>query len=103
MGGVSRSSTLSLAAHAPRAATRPRRRRQPRGMRAFSFDHRVGEGKQLIRYRETEGLRGREVNDQIKFSRLFHWYVAGLGAAQYLIDQVPSAPPHVRPVRPIGH
>src|SRR5262245_44243212 len=45
------------------------------------FDHRVGEGVQLIRYRKTEGLRGGEINDKIKFNRLLDWYVAGFGSA----------------------
>src|SRR5262249_29505933 len=34
---------------------------------SYLFDHRVGEGEQLIRYRKTEGLRGREVNEKTNF------------------------------------
>src|SRR5262249_60715128 len=67
------------------------------------FDHISSKGDELVGYRETEGLGGREINDQIEFSWLLDWNLSGLRPAQYLIDQVGGAPPHSRPVRSIRH
>ena len=51
-----------------------------------SFDHRVREGEQFVRYRKPERVGGPEINDQIEFNRLLDRNLSGLCAAQYLID-----------------
>ena len=43
-----------------------------------SFDHLVGEGKQLRWDVEAECLCGFEIDDQFKPSRLHHWKIGGL-------------------------
>jgi hypothetical protein len=55
------------------------------------FDHLVGAREQRGGHVEAERLGGREINDEIEFGRLLNRDIAGLGAAQNLVDQFGSA------------
>ena len=59
--------------------------------RAPFFDHLVGAREQRGGHVEAERLGGREINDEIEFGRLLNRDIAGLGAAQNLVDQFGSA------------
>src|SRR6266478_8079748 len=69
----------------------------------LSFDHLVGTSEQRGRQVKAECLCGLEVDDQLEFGRLFDWDVAGIRAAQNLVDIVGGALEQVREARSIGH
>ena len=49
---------------------------------------------------DAEGLRGDQVDDEIKFRRLLHREVGGLRPAKDLVDIVGGAPVQVQKVGP---
>ena len=51
-----------------------------------SFDHLVGEREQLVRYSQTERLRGFHVEHQIVFGRLHDWQIDRLIAFENTAD-----------------
>ena len=55
------------------------------------LDHPISGGEQHLWHSETERAGGLEVDDQLKFDRLFHRQVRGLGALQDLIHVPGSA------------
>src|SRR5262245_57445138 len=66
------------------------------------FDHHVGAGKYCWRNCEAEGLRGLEIDHQLKFVRSLHWQVGGLLSLEDAIDVAGRAPVLVDKIRPIG-
>src|SRR5262245_31018612 len=68
-----------------------------------SFDHLVGAGEQRRWNVKAEYFGGDQVDDQVEFGRLLHWYVGRLRPAQNLVDILGGAPEKVREVWPIGH
>ena len=67
-----------------------------------SFDHLSGNREQLIWNSEAECLRGREINDQIKFCGLLYRDIGGFRAAQNFVHQLSRAPEQVREVWSVG-
>jgi hypothetical protein len=63
-----------------------------------SFDHLVGAGEHRGRNFEAEGLRGRQIDDEIKLGRLLDWQVGRLCPAQNLVDKIGSAPELAWPI-----
>src|SRR6516165_6744166 len=61
------------------------------------FDHLVGARQQRFRDCEADRLGGREIDDEIKFGRLFDRYITRLRPAQNCVDQIGSAPEQSRP------
>jgi hypothetical protein len=51
-----------------------------------SFDHLVGERKQLIRDGETQHLCGFGVDDELDFGRLQNWQIRRVGTFENLSD-----------------
>jgi hypothetical protein len=47
-----------------------------------SFDHLVGAGKQRVRHRQAERLRGLEVDHQLEPRGLYHGQICGLRAVE---------------------
>src|SRR5262249_22414347 len=62
------------------------------------FDHLVGSGEQSGRNFKAEGLRCRQINDEIELSRLLDWQVSRLSPAQNLVDKIGSAPELAWPI-----
>jgi hypothetical protein len=50
------------------------------------FDHLVGAQQERLGYRETESLRGGQVDREVELGRLLDWDVAGSRSAQDLVD-----------------
>jgi hypothetical protein len=50
-----------------------------------SLDHLIGPIKHRLRNRETDLLRGFQIDDELELLRLFHGEVSGLRAFQYLV------------------
>src|SRR5262245_41397108 len=70
----------------------------PRGSR----DDLIRPGKERLRNRESEGLRGLEVDDQLELCWLRYREIGGLGAFQDLADVHSGTTEHVRYARPVG-
>src|SRR5262249_46976047 len=68
-----------------------------------SFNHLVGAGEQRRWNVYAKRLGGDQVDDQVEFGRLLHWYVGRLRPAQNLVDILGGPPEKVREVWPIGH
>src|SRR5215471_14540716 len=66
--------------------------------RLHSFDHLVGAGEQGGRNFKAEGLRCRQINDEIELGRLLDWQVSRLSPAQNLVDKIGSAPELAWPI-----
>jgi hypothetical protein len=56
------------------------------------FDHLVGQHEEVVWHFDPERPGGFEINNELKFGRLLHRDVAGLGPAQNLIDQLGGTP-----------
>jgi hypothetical protein len=68
-----------------------------------SFDHIVGAGEQGRRKVEAEGARGRQIDDELEFGRLFDRHVAGFRASRDSVHDVRSLTKHPIEARPIRH
>jgi hypothetical protein len=69
----------------------PRKRHMRRSKTRCLFDHLIGAQQEVLGQLEAEHLRGGEIEDQVKLGRLLDRQVAGLCAAQDLIDIVGGA------------
>src|SRR5262249_2591771 len=71
----------------------------PRGSR----DDLIRSGKERLGNRESEGIRGLEVDDQLELCWLRYREIGGLGPFQDLADVHGGTTEHVRYARPVGH
>ena len=56
------------------------------------FDYLVGQHEEVVWHFDPERPRGGEIDDEIEFSRLLDWEIAGLGPAQNLVHILSGAP-----------
>src|SRR6516162_5994577 len=68
-----------------------------------SFNHLVGAGEKIRRYRETEGACRPQIDDEVKLGRLVDRKITGLGPAQNAIHVARRSPETVRNVRAISN
>src|SRR5215831_10190046 len=75
----------------------------PRAFSLFSFDHFIRPIQHRLRNRQTDLLRGLEIDHQLELRRLLYRQIGGLGSLQDSIHVICDAPIAVRLVRPVGH
>src|SRR5215472_1506448 len=93
-----------LTAPRRRAARRGGRRPKCRGTPAASLlDHLIRPQEERLRDRQSEGLGGLEVDDELELGGLLYREVAGLRPLQNLVHVCRSAPIDVSPKWSIGH
>ena len=66
-----------------------------------SFDHLVGSRKQGLGHGQSERFRGRQIDDQLEFSRLFDWKVSGLCPFEDPINKITRTAEKIRCARAI--
>src|SRR5215470_15939591 len=82
---------------------RSRRHRRTRSLCASSFEHLIRPRQERRRYRQAEGFRGLQVDEQLELGGLLHGKVGGLGALEDLVNIGRSAPEALAEIDPVCH
>ena len=66
-----------------------------------TLENLTGTNQNFFRDRQTEHLRGHNIDHKIEFDRLFHWQISRLDPTQNLVDEIASTAEQIRKVRAV--